>query len=71
MINKNPENVLVVSKAVYLEVSAGKPSMYTFMPYQQDSGRNHNSKIANKSLGNVVKFGYLGRENRSQFMKKF
>ena len=43
-VNENIEAVLVVSKAVDLEVNAGKLSVYIFMPYRQNSGRNHNLK---------------------------
>ena len=72
-INKYVEAVLVVTKMVDLEGNAGKLSMCMFMPYQQNSGRNHNLKIANKQIlrksGKVRLF--LGKDNKSPFMKKF
>ena len=43
-INENIVAVLVVSKAVDLEVNAGKLSVYILMSYRQNSGRNHNLK---------------------------
>jgi hypothetical protein len=49
-VNKYIEAVLIVSKMVDLEGNAGKLSMCMFMPYQQNSGRNRNLKIANKQI---------------------
>jgi hypothetical protein len=42
-----------------LEVNAAKRK-YTFTSYHQSAGQNHYIKVANKSFGNVARFGYLG-----------
>ena len=49
-MGENIETVLVDSKTVDLEGNAGKLSVYVFMPYQHNPGRNYNLKIANKQI---------------------
>jgi hypothetical protein len=59
IIKKNTGAITDASKDVALEVNTEK-SKYVLMPHHQNSGQNHNIKMANKFLKNVAKNKYLG-----------
>jgi hypothetical protein len=58
-IKENTETLLEASSIVGLEINA-ENTKYVIMSRHQKLGQNHNIRIANKSLENVVKFKYLG-----------
>jgi hypothetical protein len=53
------ETVIDASKEVGLEVNTEK-TKYILMSCRQNSGQNHDIKIANRSFENMVQFKYLG-----------
>jgi hypothetical protein len=58
-INKNTETLIDPNKEVGLEVNAEKSeNMFSF--HHQNSGQNHDIKIASRSFENVAQFKYLG-----------
>jgi hypothetical protein len=58
-IKENIESLLEASRDVGLEINAEK-TKYMIMSRHQNSGQNHNIRIANESFENVTKFKYLG-----------
>jgi hypothetical protein len=59
IIKKNKDTLINASKEVGLEVNAEKTE-YMFLSRHQNSGQNHDIKIANRSFVNVVQFKYSG-----------
>jgi hypothetical protein len=51
---------LVTSKEVGLEVDTENIKIYTF--YEQNAGKNHNTKKSNKSSENVAKIQIFGND---------
>jgi ribosomal protein S2 len=64
-IKKNPQTVIDVSKEVGREVNTEK-TKYMLLSRQQNSGQNHDIKIANRCFGNVAQFRYLGTTMTNQ-----
>jgi sorting nexin-29 len=58
-IKKTAEDLLIVSKAIGLEVNAEK-TKYMVMSRNQNVGHSHNIKIDSKSFESVEEFKYLG-----------
>jgi len=58
-IKKNTEALVVASKAIGLEVNAGK-TKYVVMSQDQDAGWSHDIKIDNSSIERVEEVKYLG-----------
>jgi sorting nexin-29 len=58
-IKKNTETLINASKEVGLEVNAEKTE-FMLLSHHQNSGQNHDIKIANRSFENVVLFRHLG-----------
>jgi hypothetical protein len=56
---KNTEALVVASKEIGLEVNYEK-TKYMVMSCNQNSGKNHNIKLDNKSFERVEQFKYLG-----------
>jgi hypothetical protein len=56
---KTTDNLSFATKEIGLEVNGEKTNL-AFMSYQQNAGKCHNIKIANKSFENLTKLGYLG-----------
>jgi hypothetical protein len=54
-IIKNTETLIYASKEIGLEVSTEK-TKYVLLSHHQNSGQNHNMKIANRCFENVVQF---------------
>jgi hypothetical protein len=58
-IKKNTETLIDASKDAGLEINVEK-TKYMLLSRHQNAGRNHNTKIANRSFGNVSQFKCLG-----------
>jgi hypothetical protein len=58
-IKKNTETLIDVSKEVGLEVNTERTKCM-LLSRHQNSGQNHNIKIANRSFENAAKLKYLG-----------
>jgi hypothetical protein len=58
-IKKSPEDLVIASKEISLEVNAER-TKYFVMSQDQNAGHNHNIKIDNKSFERVEEFKYLG-----------
>jgi hypothetical protein len=58
-IKKSTETLIDAGKEVGLEVNA-KKTMYVLLSRNQNAGKNHDMKIASRSLENVAHFKYLG-----------
>jgi hypothetical protein len=56
---KNTESLIDAAKEVGLEVNSEK-TKYMLLSRHQNTGQNHNIKIANRSFENVAHFKYLG-----------
>jgi hypothetical protein len=59
IINKNTETRIGASKEVGLEVNAEK-TKYMLQSRHQNSGKNRNEKIGDRSFENMAQFKYLG-----------
>jgi len=59
-IKENMEALVLTSKEIGLEVNADKTE-YMVMSRDQNAGRSHNMKIANRSFERVEEFKYLGK----------
>jgi hypothetical protein len=62
---KNRAVLVVSSNEIGLEVNTDKIK-YMFMSRDQDTGRNHNVNIDDKSFGRAEKFKYLGKPLTNQ-----
>jgi hypothetical protein len=58
-IKKNTKTVIDASKKVGLDANA-EETKYMLLSRHQNTGQNHDIKIAERSFENVVKFRYLG-----------
>jgi hypothetical protein len=70
-IKKDTKSLIDASKEVGLEVNTEK-TKYISLSRHQNAGQNHDTKIANRSFENVVRFRYLGTAatNRNLFQVK-
>jgi hypothetical protein len=57
---QNTESFSGASKDVNPEANAENNIQHMFASHKQNVGQNHNTKVGNKSFGNVLKFTYLG-----------
>jgi len=57
-IKKNPEDLLVASQEIGLEVNADKTKNMVMSP-GKNAGQNHNTKTDNTSFERVAQFKYL------------
>jgi hypothetical protein len=58
-IKKNTETLIDASKEVGLEVNAERTKC-TLLPRHQNTGQNHDIKIANRLFEHLAQFKYLG-----------
>jgi 23S rRNA-/tRNA-specific pseudouridylate synthase len=58
-IKKNTEALTGASKETGLEVNA-QNTKYILISHHQNTGKNHNIRVANRSFENVAKLKYLG-----------
>ena len=64
-VKENAETLVVVSKAIGLDVNADK-TKYMFISRDQHAGRSHNIKTDNSSSERVEHFKYLGKNLTNQ-----
>jgi hypothetical protein len=64
-IKKNTESLIDDSKEAGLEVKAEK-AKYMLLSHCQNTGKNHDIKIAKTSFENMAQFKYLGMTVRNQ-----